>query len=43
MGENDADIALDEFGRDLGEPLGVSFGPAILDDDIAVLCPTKFL
>jgi hypothetical protein len=41
VGKNDADIALDEFGCDFGEPLRVSFGPAILDDDITALCPTK--
>ena len=43
MGENNADIALDEFGCDLGEAFRVSFGPAIFDDDVAPLRPTKLV
>src|SRR5262249_12382124 len=32
--KNDVDLAPDELGRDLGEALGPSFAPAILDRDV---------
>jgi hypothetical protein len=33
---------LNEFGRDLGEPLAASLAPTIFDNDIAALVPPEF-
>ena len=37
MCENESDLALNEFGCELGEPLGASLAPTIFDNDIAAL------
>jgi hypothetical protein len=39
----DVDVEPDELGRDLGEALGASFRPAILDHDGAILDPAEFV
>src|SRR5262249_2312440 len=41
--ENESDLSLDEFGCDFAKPLGVSLAPAIVDNDIAALAPSKLL
>src|SRR5579871_879097 len=41
VGENYADISLGKFGCNLSEAFRVSLGPAIFDDDVATLRPTK--
>ena len=40
---NDVDLESDELGRDLGEALGASFRPAILDRDRPTLDPAEFM
>src|SRR5262249_22906079 len=41
IGENDIDLKPDELGRDLGEALLASLGPAIFDRDGAILDPSE--
>ena len=39
---NDINLALDQFGRDLGGALGATLRPAILDRDSTTLDPAEF-
>src|SRR5262249_16615612 len=40
--DNDINLALDQFGRDLGGALGATLRPAILDRDSTTLDPAEF-
>jgi hypothetical protein len=40
--ENDVDLEPDELGRELGDPLGASFAPAVLYLNGATLDPAEF-
>src|SRR5215475_13281795 len=42
MSDDDIDLEPDELGRDLGEALIASLGPAILDGDGSILDPAEF-
>ncbi len=42
MGDNDIDLEPDKLGHDLGEALGATLCPAILDRDSATLDPAEF-
>src|SRR5262249_12269032 len=42
ISDDDIDLEPDELGRDLGEALLASLGPAILDGDGSILDPAEF-